>query len=248
MKVAYGSDFHFEFYGNKVMKRMITDWIFDDDTDFLIIAGDLHIGAKWVIDVIEFIYKCHSIPIIYVPGNHEYYHSSFQKENSIFLQNGLEHDSYTILLSGFKIFDDVMFAGAMGNLDGSWELINRGVHGGLNDFHMISDFKDRVIRGEHERTTLINDLEYNNNNGKAVVITHTMPSPKCVHEKYKGSYMNPCFANDWECVMGDYKPQYWICGHTHDVSELKIHETDVLINPMGYPRENKNWEWRYFDV
>lgn len=247
MKVAYGSDFHFEFYSEKRMYQIMKNWGFDHDTELIIIAGDLHVGAEKVIQCLEFIWKSYDIPIVYVPGNHEYYDSSFEAENNKFMEHGLVQKGYTILLNGCCIFGGVMFAGCMGNLDGSWELINCGIHGSLNDFHMISDFKDRVIRGETERTTLIHNLEYNRGD-KTVVITHTMPSPKCISGKYKGSYLNPCFANDWEREMVDYKPEYWICGHTHDVSTMKLHNTDILINPMGYPHESKKWDWRYFNV
>ena len=74
MKIAYGSDFHFEFYKTiNDARNIIESWIFEPDTDMIVIAGDLHVGAKKVFTLLEFISEMHSIPIVYVPGNHEYY-------------------------------------------------------------------------------------------------------------------------------------------------------------------------------
>lgn len=247
MKVAYGSDIHLEFYGYDKQFEIMRGWKFEPDTDRIIIAGDLHVGAEKVIDCLKFIWKAHKIPILYVPGNHEYYNSSFDNENLLFLHHDLVHDGYRIFLHGYMVVDDVMFYGCMGNLDGSYEKINRGIHGSLNDFHLISDFSSRIARGCYEKIRLENSLSHAIYE-RAVVITHTMPSPKCISEQYRGSYLNGAFANDWEDMITQFKPKYWVCGHTHDIGNVRIDETDILINPMGYPRENKKWEWRYFNV
>lgn len=248
MLIAYGSDFHFEFYSAERAFRIIDDWEFHPDTFCLIIAGDLHVGAKRVINTLEYISKTHNIHVIYVPGNHEYYNSTFTKENGIFMDNGLNHVWYTILMGTSCVFEDVMFVGAMGNIDGSYESINRGIHGALNDFHVIGDFNDHAKYGLREHDYIARELRSHNHIHSKIVITHTMPSPRCIADKYKGSYLNACFTNDWEDIIVDYKPGQWICGHTHEVGNVLIDKTNVLINPMGYPRENKVWEWRYFNV
>jgi len=251
MKIAYGSDFHFEFYKDGG-RKIIEQWDIAPFTEQLIIAGDLNVGAKAVINTLEFIHEVHKIPIIYVPGNHEYYHGTFKEVNDGFMTEGTKAwDKYKILLKHAVLDDTVMFFGCMGNLDGTYQPINRGIHGALADFDYIGDFRDRVKLGTIERITMIECLEkarqkewdYN-----TVIITHTMPTPMCITERYRGSYLNGCFTNDWEDIIVEYKPKYWICGHTHDRNEVLCDDTYILINPYGYPRETKQWEWRYFDV
>ncbi len=244
MKIAFGSDFHFEFYRDiETQKYIIDSWKFKEGTDLIIIAGDLHVGANKVLVTIDYIREVHGIRVLYVPGNHDYYGSSFKKQNKIFRNNGFDD----VLLNGYTYIKGIRFFGCMGNIDGSWEEISLWKHGGLNDFHMISDFdSDHEVYGRREYKML--DKELRAWKGKSVVITHTMPSPMCISDKYKGSHLNPCFANDWEKLIMDHKPEVWICGHTHDSFDKWIDETDVMANPFGYPHENKDWEWRYIDV
>ena len=253
MKIAYASDFHFEFYHSFVMiKEIIHNWKFDEDTEMIIIAGDLHLGYEKVIEVLEYIYYVFGIHVLYVPGNHEYYNSSFKEENKKIIDNGLIHDGYSILLNNCVDIGDISFFGCVGNIDGSYEDIYISKHGALNDFRMISDFSIHKRLGIQEYNHLNNCLRYIDaifeNNQKKVVITHTMPSPKCINKKYHGNYLNACFCNDWEELIKKYNPEYWICGHTHDSIDMVIDETKVLCNPYGYPRQNLDWEWKYINV
>lgn len=248
MKIAYGSDFHLEFYGESRAKRIIESWKFDIDTDLIIIAGDLAVGALQVVSFLEHIYDIHGIYVIYVPGNHEYYGSSFYIEDIYFNKNKTK-EAYSILLDGdFLIKEPYVFVGAMGNIDGSYEDINGWKHGSLNDFHEIADFEEKHKKKGIAEFKEISTILSSDRGFKNVVITHTMPSPRCISPKYKGSYMNACFCNDWSELIYRYEPLYWICGHTHDISEVEIHNTKVMMNPFGYPHENQNWMWEYITL
>jgi len=249
MNIAYGSDFHFEFYLDIEVSNIICKWSFDPSTDFIVIAGDLHVGSKKVIKTLSYIYDCHNIPILYVPGNHEYYGSSFKKEDDEFYLYGLSGERFDIFLYHNKIIDNINFIGCVGNIDGSYEKIEKWKHGALNDFHRIEDFEDHEERGKREHEMMKHYLiDSSYVNSKSVCITHSMPSPRCINKKYENSYLNPCFANDWEDLIIEYKPQLWICGHTHDEFDIIIDETRVVCNPCGYPHENKKWEWKYVSI
>ncbi len=230
------------------------------DTELIIIAGDLHVGAEKVMSVLELIYRIHNIPIIYVPGNHEYYGSSFEKENRIFRHNTAKIDGVSIFTEGYttvhgkkmqvrgKTLDegDILIIGCAGNIDGSWQDIYQAKHGALNDFYQISDFHEHKNLGQSEHDFL-DDVMWANDI-PTIVVTHTMPSPKCVSKKYEGSHLNACFANDWEDIIFTHKPMFWICGHTHDKFNMQIDKTAVACNPVGYPSENKQWKWEYMHV
>jgi len=245
VKIAYGSDFHFEFYPTiNDAKSIIETWVFEHDTKYIIIAGDLHVGAKKVFKLLTFIYDTHKIPVVYVPGNHEYYRSSFYRENDHFYRKGISHEGkFYILLRNSVSIGDIDFYGCLGNIDGSYEHINIVNHVQLNDFHMIKDFDKHDGFGMGEFSFFLHNVKEG-----SIVITHTMPSPKCISERYKGDHYNPCFTNDWSEIIYTCKPKIWICGHTHECFEKTIYKTDVLCNPYGYPHENKDWEWKYFHV
>ena len=144
MKIAYGSDFHFEFIYKEELPKIIDRWEFEEGTDLIIIAGDLHVGAENVMGTLEFIYILHGIPIIYVPGNHEYYGSSFERENRIFRHNTAKIEGVNIFEAGYTTKHgkylkgtegDVTIIGCAGNIDGSWQDIYQAKHGALNDFY-----------------------------------------------------------------------------------------------------------------
>ena len=78
MKVQVLSDLHLEF-GNFINPL--------EDRDLLIIAGDLHVGSKGL----EFIkQELKKSPIIYVLGNHEFYHYQFQEITKFWTSCDLE--------------------------------------------------------------------------------------------------------------------------------------------------------------
>lgn len=245
MKIAFASDFHFEFYKNILEARdIIETWVFEPDTEMIVIAGDLHVGAKKVYKLLEFIFEMYHIPIIYVPGNHEYYRSSFYRENSHFYRKGILHeDKFYILLRNSVSFGKTKFSGCMGNIDGSYESINILMHGGLSDFHQIKDFDKHEDFGKGEFRFMLDSVEKG-----TVAITHTMPSPRCISKRYIGDSYNPCFTNDWSEIIFTRKPKVWICGHTHDRIDMMIEDTHIVANPYGYPHENKDWQWEYINV
>lgn len=245
MKIAYGSDFHFEFIYSREVPLVIDRWEIEEDTDLMIIAGDLHVGAKNVLGTLEFIYNIHNIPILYVPGNHEYYGSSFQRENRRFHRADIE--GVTILESKHIEIDKINFFGCAGNIDGSFEHIYKSKHGILNDFHQISDFDDHDILGKREYA-FMHEAMWQSENTK-IAITHSMPSPLCINPKYAtGNILNPCFANDWGDIIYTHNPEFWVCGHTHDAFIMNIDETQVVCNPLGYPHEKNKWKWEYIYV
>ena len=69
MKIQFFSDLHLEM--SEISFRPA------DDIDLVVSAGDLNVGAKGVEWSVEQSNR-HSLPWIYVIGNHEYYHGDLQ--------------------------------------------------------------------------------------------------------------------------------------------------------------------------
>ncbi len=70
-----------------------------------------------------------------------------------------------------------------------------------------------------------------------VVVTHHMPTPKLIHEKYAGHPLNCCFATDLEWLIQEGAPVAWICGHSHTGNRITLGQTQLALNPVGYPGE-----------
>jgi len=73
----------------------------------VILAGDIHIGIKGLIWAREHFKQ----PIIYVPGNHEYYRNSYQKLNKQLKDKANELNIHLLMDSSVMI-DEVLFVGA----------------------------------------------------------------------------------------------------------------------------------------
>ena len=79
MKIAYGSDFHNEFYYKEHYGRQ---WPLeqgpkfeelDSDVDVIVLAGDIW-NIRYAPAYCSAVYDVTKKPVIFVPGNHEYYH------------------------------------------------------------------------------------------------------------------------------------------------------------------------------
>jgi hypothetical protein len=82
-----------------------------------------------------------------------------------------------------------------------------------------------------------------------VVITHHMPSESLINPKYlEGEVRN---YNQWfYCDMDEFILEHkytitcWIYGHTHMPSVSSVYGVPMLCNPMGYPGENSDVDFK----
>lgn len=84
---------------------------------------------------------------------------------------------------------------------------------------------------------------------KIVVITHHLPSFELINPKYQTSELkelNYAFASNILDTLDDelkIKIDLWICGHTHSPESKMVNGVQCVINPIGYPGENKKSNW-----
>lgn len=238
MKIRVLSDLHSEGYFYKYTRL---------DEDVLVLAGDIGVGRN----CIEFIKREFpmTLPIIFVPGNHEYYHNHFQQINEDF-EEAFEGTNVSLLNNETVVIDGVRFVG--GTMHSNFGLfgeadrwfVEDACRRGINDFHCIhtgatnrmwtiQDCKDEFEKFEkfikHELNTPFE--------GKTVVVTHFSPSEHFVHPRFAKSMITPFFTSNCEHLMG--KSDLWIFGHTHDSYDAAIYETRCICNPRGYGNENR---------
>jgi predicted phosphodiesterase len=229
--------------------------------DMLILAGDIT-NKNRLHDFLDEIYDTigHNLmPILFVPGNHEYYHGTFQEVNSYF--KNLEHpypNFHFLNNSGVEIENVRFFGGTMFTdfllygetdrwfaehdakqyiADFKYIKINRPTLEDLGAYETwywtIQDHKN-----EYEKFNREFDHWVKINEGKKrVCISHFMPSEKCVHPRWEKSNLNSYFAcnNENRVQLVDL----WICGHTHDSFNGMVGDTPLIINPRGYGSENQ---------
>jgi len=269
MKIAIASDIHLEF-GDINLENT-------NSADVLILSGDICVAAD--LDMRDrrqtelgfaryrserfhdFFEHCSAnFPhVIYVMGNHEYYHSDFATELDE-VRRKLEYlPNLYILEREVKVIDDVTFIGGtlwtdMNNQDALTLYHMRTM---MNDFRVITnsttpvhfrtpegEFKTRVGKFSPEDSVeehmkmkqYVQSVVQGNHDRKYVVVGHHSPSRCSTHEMYADdTVMNGGYSSNMDEFITDH-PQIklWTHGHTHHVFDYVIGETRVICNPRGY--------------
>lgn len=232
MKFQVVSDLHLDFrHGWKDVIQIIVDK--KDQSDTLIIAGDLAEcrNAVWGDSLRSFAdnYK----DVIFVPGNHEYYHADSEFINKVF--NHIPSNVHLLDQSCVTI-DNQIIAGCTLWFPVTSNSLNKKM---ISDFRVIPDFESWVYQ-KHQ-----SDIQFLSGITADIVITHHAPHPKSVAPQYMGNSLNKFFVNNLENLILKINPKYWIHGHTHDPFLYEIGSTTVICNPLGYPRERLHHDSRY---
>jgi predicted phosphodiesterase len=252
MKVQYFSDIHIEF--TKPVGEIV-----DPAADVIIAAGDIGTGIdglRWLQSMIK------NKPVVYVAGNHESYHNDI-----VAVRNALKYLSEgtnIFVLDDSKVeFDGVTFMG--GTLWTDLTITGRysapvpvyygaaAVKQGINDQktirHNDGPFTSEHWLNMHGATKFFLKTEFAAMNPqKTVVVTHHLPFPQSIDERYEGDTSNAGFASDLSDLLYVGMPKYWIHGHTHHPCDYMVGDTRVLCNPRGYTNdrggvENKDFSW-----
>lgn len=254
MKIQYISDLHLEFLQNIPRIEVVGD--------ILVLAGDVGYPTMPIFWAFMEEQSRRFNHIIYVPGNHEYYHTSTAiKRNRILSMNEIDEliqseihrrglTNIHFLQNSACIIDGVRFIGAT-----LWSPIP------LEDkFHIVSAMNDYsvIFMGDRDDAVGLHRLTVDEVNRrfadsskyiqetlqqqtvKTVVITHHLPSMKMIDVKYAGNKMNAAFASNILHAL-TVKPDVWICGHSHSPSKKEIEGVSCVMNPVGYPGENKDF-------
>ena len=209
------------------------------DEDVLVMAGDISSNIGMYKEFIEEI----NIPIVVIPGNHEFYGHEFNSHLSKLRDVGY-------LYNEVKVIDDVHFICGTGWTD--FELEGNSGRAKYNAATYINDFRRiRYNDGSgHYRNWKTYDcrkycMRYKNFMRKAlletegkkrIVVSHFLPLKECISPQYADSEVNAYFASN----MSEFTKQVplYIHGHTHDSLDFMHEGTRILCNPRGYGNEN----------
>jgi Icc-related predicted phosphoesterase len=235
MKIQIMSDLHLEWRNFRndrdlFLRRLIPA----EPIDVLILAGDIA-GKDLLAEVLTQICE-RDCEVVFVPGNHEYYHSSF------FEIHGILHDlslpNLHVLLNKSVTIQGQRFVGTtMWFPDGP---AIKNLKGGLNDFRYIEHFEELVKIRNREAVEFLNSEVQEND----VVVTHHLPLFQSITGSYVGDLMNCFYLCDMSEVIETAKPKLWIHGHVHESNNYRFAETRIISNPFGYSgyRTNRNFD------
>jgi len=203
------------------------------------LAGDIANGARALELFGE--WPC---PIIYVPGNHEYYGSSLAKVQAEITDKASAFPTIAVLAPGISEIGGVRFIGCTLWTDYCLfgeqyrELAMTACAVNLPDHTVIkvegdTPFSPAVARKIHlqERAWLRSKLE-EPFDGKTVVVTHHAPAPGSLHPIFEKDLVSAAFVADLTDMFGE--ATLHIHGHTHNSFDYEVRGTRVIANPMGY--------------
>ncbi|MFA5975183.1 MAG: metallophosphoesterase [Elusimicrobiota bacterium] len=238
MRLLFLADLHLEF-------APFTSPV--ERADVIVLAGDIHVGAKgiqWAQETFG------ETPVIYIAGNHEYYRQSYPDHldkmreaakgtNVLFLENdSTEIGGVTFL--GCTLWTDF-------NLYGDVKRAMSEAETSMNDYHVIQlGLTGRRLQPEdtlspHKKSVQWLKKTLKTQVGKpVVVVTHHAPSLQSVAGQYKRDLVSAAFASPLDRLVAASKAKLWLHGHVHHACDYPIGNTRVLCNPRGYPNETGN--------
>ncbi|WP_273429737.1 metallophosphoesterase [Chitinibacter tainanensis] len=244
MKLWILSDLHIDIYPYEAEVA---------DADLVILAGDLAEGTrglKWLKENFKY------IPVLYVPGNHEYYGSNLATIDSE-LQQQARPPIY-VLQRQSVVIGDVRFLGCTLWTDfslfglakcGAAKLLAQRA---MADFRYISKSTEYGVQlFTPSDSVKVHELDYawlqqalaEPFEGKTVVITHHAPAVGSLHPRYQHDLLSSAFISDLSDLMG--LSVLWVHGHTHHSFDYILNATRIVCNPRGYAshegRENPHF-------
>ena len=212
------------------------------DADVVILAGDIGVG----LDGIEWATRRFSEgPVIYVPGNHEFYHHDIGLTDELKVAapaniHVLNND--TLELDGIRFLGSTLWTNFKLYGEGEAWFARQHAKWLIADFALIKNGnrrftpEDSVELHETSRVRLVDELD-REFDGPIVVVTHHLPTSSSVAKRYANYPLNPAFASSLEDVIEKYQPELWIHGHTHVPCDYELFDTRIVCNPRGYPGE-----------
>lgn len=214
--------------------------------DLVIIAGDIcehtQRGVRWIADN-----GLNTVPVFYVPGNHEFYRNTVDRglekgleeaarHNNIHILSDAHFDLWGVRIIGATLWTDYLLFGEAQR----WAAIY-AAKAEMNDHKKVRIAQDGYRRWstldaakahEASRTYLSNKLA-ETFDGTRVVVTHHAPSIKSVPDDRWSDVLSAAYASDVEDLVD--KSDLWIHGHLHpNRCDYQLGNGRVISNPRGY--------------
>lgn len=256
MKLRVLSDIHLE--------HNLPDVVPACPADLVILAGDIANGR----DGIDWAARVFDAPVLYVPGNHEYYESTFDKVDQQMAEGAAEAGNVTLLNGAVATFEGadgqrLRVIGATwwtdyalygeSRIDEAMEACSRV----MVDHRLIATAGDDgqsraflpsdALARHRAATAWLEDTLAQPFDGKTVVVTHHGPDLGSLDARYAHDIVSAGFVSRRPDLVA--QADLWVHGHTHTSFDYCLDAARVVCNPRGYisrrtgTPENPAFDW-----
>lgn len=227
----------------------------------LVLAGDIgRMRSRRDVSTLRYAEQAAQLlgcPAVVVPGNHEYYRSSFDEERDALLAARL--DGVTVLDRGearyaladgtLRVLGATLWTDYAANGDPAQAM--RLAEEKIVDHHLITrrggaPFRPEDALAEHRlaRAWLAARLA-EPHDGPTLVATHHVPHSAARHPGFGVTPLSPAFHSDCDELIDAAAragAQAWIFGHHHWSHELELRGLRLVSAQTGYPGEQTGWQ------
>lgn len=240
MKIQLASDLHLDLLGPALRGDPLIRPA--PDVDLLVLAGDIANKADALNIFVDW-----PVPVIYVAGNHEFYHgdlATVRKQMRLAFRGTSIHllDNDVLELGGVRFLGSILWSDFQVRGFTQRQVMEEAQRRILDFYRIkISDellTPEYVLADHHRCRGWLRDQLSLPFEGKTVVVTHYGPHSRSIHPQYAGSILNGAFVSDCSELM--QHTDLWLHGHTHSSADYRLGRCRVVANPAGYARNGNN--------
>lgn len=212
--------------------------------DVVVLAGDIHqatAGVKWAKQVYR---EC---PVIYVPGNHEYYNHSIPDLINALEREALGSNVHVLENSAFKLNGFVFLGCSLWTNFHLWPDARTAMtfaNQEMSDFCLIQKREGNQLFSAEDSARIhaasvkwLRRQMSRHDPSRTIVVTHHAPSPNSIAPNQADEMLSAAFASDLNSLIRASHVPLWIHGHTHYNVDYRIGTTRIYSNQRGYPEE-----------
>lgn len=230
-----------------------------DDFDAIVLAGDVDVHLENSLNWIADRFSRYGKPILYVPGNHDYYTTEGDTDQFTMEEmkvRGWDLSQYlgiTLMIADTVVIGDTRIVGT--TLWSDFQSVGPGNirakehqaagRQGMNDYKRIKRASsvdptkrkrlrpEDTIREHHASRAYIEQVLSEEHDCPTVVVSHHAPHPQSLDPKF--AELNYCYASNLQLLLQeDNAPDLWLHGHIHQPVDYVVGKTRIVSNPRGY--------------
>ncbi|TFG20154.1 MAG: hypothetical protein EU530_03965 [Promethearchaeota archaeon] len=189
------------------------------DMEFVVIAGDISIGAKNVERNAKFYQRIRDkipsqIPVYYVPGNREYENVASEFEGIPENFHPLHNRVISVGCSNGENVHLVGFGGALPGIFNNFVFTEDEFKNGLENLFGCLNFPSKEM---------------------VILVVHNPPYSEMLDKIFSGEHIGSHSIRE---IIEKYNPTYCVCGHVHESQGIEIIGTTKCVNPGASKQGN----------